>query len=126
MSFPFPYKHSPSNFCRHYEIRTVKFLVKETYRQRFGIETTYRQLRQARIRTCTKDPLLRFLYIAIALILRNVWVWLHWAVLSQRSSVAGQARQLCLSRLRLRTLLAWMVIALDDHLRTRAKVASVE
>jgi hypothetical protein len=46
------------------------------------IETSYRQLHQGRIRTCTRDPLLRLLYVGIALLLRNVWVWLHWAVLS--------------------------------------------
>jgi hypothetical protein len=58
--------------------------VKETYRSRFAIETSYRQLHQARIRTCTRDPLLRLLYVAIALILRNVWVWLHWQLLAER------------------------------------------
>jgi putative transposase len=57
--------------------------VYRTYRLRFGIETTYRQLHQARIRTCTRDPRLRLLYVGIALLLRNVWVWLHWEVLSQ-------------------------------------------
>jgi putative transposase len=36
--------------------------VYQTYRLRFAIETTYRQLQQARIRTCTRDPLLRLLY----------------------------------------------------------------
>lgn len=56
--------------------------VYETYRRRFGIETSYRQLHQARIRTCTRDPLLRLLYVGMALLLRNVWVWLHWEVLS--------------------------------------------
>ena len=40
--------------------------VKETYRSRFAIETSYRQMHQARIRTCTRDPLLRLLYVAIA------------------------------------------------------------
>jgi putative transposase len=58
--------------------------VKETYRSRFAIETTYRQLGQARIRTSTRDPLLRLLYVAVALLLRNVWVWLHWQVLAER------------------------------------------
>jgi hypothetical protein len=57
--------------------------VAETYRLRFAIEATYRQLHQARIRTCTRDPRLRLLYVGVALILRNVWVWLHWEVLSQ-------------------------------------------
>ena len=56
--------------------------VADTYRKRFGIETSYRQMHQARIRTCTRNPLLRYLFVAIALLLRNVWVWLHWEVLS--------------------------------------------
>jgi DDE family transposase len=56
--------------------------VQQTYRSRFAIETSYRQLHQARIRTCTRDPWLRLLYVGIALILRNVWVWLHWEVLA--------------------------------------------
>lgn len=46
--------------------------VKETYRSRFAIETSYRQMHQAQIRTCTRDPLLRLLYVGIAFLLRNV------------------------------------------------------
>jgi putative transposase len=63
--------------------------VAETYRRRFAIETTYRQLHQARIRTSTRNPLLRLRYVGLALILRNVWVWLHWEVLSQPRRGAG-------------------------------------
>src|SRR5262249_61739997 len=37
--------------------------VYETYRLRFGIETTYRQLREARGRACTREPMLRLLYV---------------------------------------------------------------
>ena len=44
---------------------------RERYRKRFGIETSYRQLRQARIYTCVKDPHLRLLFVAVALILRQ-------------------------------------------------------
>lgn len=51
--------------------------IDETYRKRFGIETSDRQMHEARIRTTTRNPLLRFLFVAIALILRNVWVWCH-------------------------------------------------
>jgi hypothetical protein len=58
--------------------------VKETYRSRFAIETSYRQMHSARTRPCTRDPLLRLLYVGIELILRNVWVWLHWQVLAER------------------------------------------
>jgi Transposase DDE domain len=79
--------------------------VKETYRTRFAIETTYRQLQQARIRTCTPDPLLRLLYVGLALLLRNVWVWLHWEVLSHRRR---GGRLLDLAQLPFREMLLWL------------------
>ena len=50
---------------------------RETYRKRFGIETSYRQANQARARTSSRKPVLRLLYMGIALLLRNVWVWFH-------------------------------------------------
>jgi len=34
----------------------IDALVADTYRQRFGIETSYRQLNEARIKTCTRNP----------------------------------------------------------------------
>jgi|SRR5579859_821585 len=79
--------------------------VADTYRTRFGIEASYRQMNQARIRTSTRKPLLRFLFVAIALILRNIWVWYHWEVLA-RPRRGG--RLLCLERMRLETLLIWL------------------
>jgi hypothetical protein len=79
--------------------------VKQTYRQRFGIETSYRQMNQCRLRTTTHRFVVRFLSVALALLLRNLWVWLHHAVLS-RPRRGG--RELCLERLRLRTMLLWL------------------
>jgi hypothetical protein len=79
--------------------------VKETYRTRFAIETTYRQLGQARIRTSTRDPLLRLLYVAVALVLRNVWVWLHWQVLADRRR---GGRRVDTNRLTFRAMLLWL------------------
>lgn len=79
--------------------------VRESYRLRFAIETTYRQMHQARIRTCTRDPLLRLLFVGVALILRNVWVWLHLMCLA----VGRRGRvELRLERLRFRRLLLWL------------------
>ena len=77
----------PAQTC-HPRVRLLGFATAEpnvgaqTYRLRFGIETSYRQMNQARIRTCTRDPVLRLLFVGIALILRNVWVWLHMMLLS--------------------------------------------
>ena len=79
--------------------------VAETYRQRFGIETSYRQMNEARIKTCSRSPVLRFLFVALALLLRNVWVWFHWEVLS---SPRRGRRRLHLERLRFKTLLSWL------------------
>jgi Transposase DDE domain len=79
--------------------------VKETYRRRFAIEATYRQLGQARIRTSTRDPLRRLLYVAVALLLRNVWVWLHWQVLARRRR---GGRRVDTNRLPFRALLLWL------------------
>jgi hypothetical protein len=79
--------------------------VQQTYRSRFGIESSYRQLHQARIRTCTRDPLLRLLYVGIALVLRNVWVWLHWECLAQRRR---GGRRVDLGRLSFRRMLLWL------------------
>ena len=56
--------------------------VKATHRRRFGIETSDRQMNQCRIRTTTKKFDVRFLDVAIGLLLRNLWVWLHHFVLS--------------------------------------------
>jgi hypothetical protein len=78
---------------------------RETYRTRFAIETTYRQMNQARIRTSTRNPLLRLLFVGLALILRNVWVWLHLVCFAE--TFRGGMR-LHLERLRFRRLLLWL------------------
>jgi putative transposase len=87
--------------------------VRETYRLRFGIESSYRQLNQARIRTCSRDPLLRLLFVGIALILRNLWVWLHLLVLS---TPRRGGRVLRLDKLRFRTMLLWLLHLVEETL----------
>jgi putative transposase len=77
-----------------------------TYRLRFGIESSYRQLHQGRIRTTTRRSEVRLLYVGIALVLRNLWVWLHYAILS-RPRRGG--RVILLERLRWETLLLWLL-----------------
>jgi putative transposase len=79
--------------------------VRAVYRSRFAIETTYRQMHEARIRTATRDPRLRLLYVGLALVLRNAWVWFHYRVLA-RPRRGG--REICLELLRFRTMLLWL------------------
>lgn len=82
--------------------------IRERYRKRFGIETSYRQLRQARIYTCVKDPHLRLLFVAIALIVRNLWIWLHETYLADGG---GASKTLRLERLRFKRMLDWLAHA---------------
>jgi len=56
--------------------------VYQLYRQRFGIESSYRQLHQVRARTTTRSPVLRLLLVGLALILVNLYVTLR-TVLAQ-------------------------------------------
>ena len=80
--------------------------IREHYRLRFGIETSFRQMRQARIYTCTRSPHLRLFFLAVALILRNIWVWLHQTRLAEG---AGDDLTLHLERLRFKRMLDWIV-----------------
>jgi DDE family transposase len=80
--------------------------VSELYRQRFGIETSYRQMNQCRARTCTRHPGVRLFLVAVALLLRNVWVWLHWEVLAGKRR---GGRRLRLGALTLKALLQMLL-----------------
>ena len=82
--------------------------IRERYRKRFGIETSYRQLRQARITTCSRNPHLRLVFVAIALLLRNLWVWIHATRLADGR---GATMTLRLERLRFKQLLDWIAQA---------------
>jgi putative transposase len=56
--------------------------VAEEYRQRFGIEASYRLMHQGLARTSSRDPGLRLVLVAIGLLLTNLWVWLKATLLA--------------------------------------------
>lgn len=95
--------------------------VAETYRRRFGIEASYRQLRQAKARTATRSALVRLLYVGLALLLRNVWVWVHEEYLAQRRR-GGRVPQL--ERLRFQRLLHWLARVAEEAFGVREEVAA--
>lgn len=82
--------------------------IRDRYRRRFGIETSYRQMRQAKIYTCTRDPRLRLVFVAVALMLRNLWVWIHETFLADGR---GDRMTLHLETLRFKRLLDWIATA---------------
>jgi putative transposase len=87
------------------KVRRTPGEIYELYRKRFGIETSYRQMNEARIRTCTRSPRERLLFVGIALVLRNVWVWLHFRLAKRKWS---EEPQLFLELLRFRKMLLWI------------------
>ncbi len=82
------------------------------YRDRFGIETSYRIKNQCRIRTTTKQPGVRLLFMGLAFVLVNLWVWLLWTKLSH--SCRG-GRRVYQERFRLRTMLEFLRHAVERH-----------
>ena len=89
--------------------------VRQTYRTRFGIESSYRQANQAKVVTTTRNPLVRLFLVGAALVLRNVWVWLHWDVLSVPRRGGRVVR---LDRLRFKSLLLWVLHVVDEQFGT--------
>jgi putative transposase len=93
--------------------------IRATYRSRFGIESSYRQAHQARIRTSSRKPALRLLFLGVALVLHNVWVWLHTEVMAQPQRGARQLRP---QSLRFARLLLWLLIEITRHYRLFRKI----
>jgi len=46
----------------------------EMYRQRFGIETSYRQMNQTRARTTSRNPVIRLLLVGLAFVIFNLYI----------------------------------------------------
>jgi hypothetical protein len=107
------YRHHRTGKRRHkkllyaaWGVRGAPIEIRELYRSRFGIESSYRQLGQARIRTCSRDPVLRLFFVIVALVLRNIWVWLHFTYFTERKH--DPEPKLHLECLRFRRMLNWI------------------
>jgi len=60
--------------------------IADEYTHRFGIESSYRLMNQARARTSSRNAALRLLLVGIAFMLVNLWVYLNWfaVIISRR------------------------------------------
>jgi putative transposase len=88
------------------------------YRKRFGIESSYRQMNQARLRTSSRSPELRLLAVGIALLLRNLWVLCSWMTLAHKGSGSRTGE----SKFRFHTLLRWIVSEVESRLLLRKTI----
>jgi putative transposase len=82
------------------------------YKERFGIETSYRMKNYCRIRTTTKNPVTRFLFVALAFLLVNLWVYLLWHFVSQTQR---RGRVVYRALFNLKTMLKFLCHAVERH-----------
>src|SRR4051794_41899169 len=68
-------------------------------------------MHEARIRTTTRRPVIRLLYVGIALVLRNLWVWLHYTVLAMPRR---GGRVILLERLGWEGVLLWLLHVVEE------------
>lgn len=81
------------------------------YRYRFGIESSYRLMRQLRARTNSRNPVLRFLFMALAFILLNLWLHLRFRF-CQIPKRGRAGRSLDEARFRLSRFASFLTIAI--------------
>ncbi len=66
-----------------HKVKTSLSYIRENYRKRFGIESSYRLKNLGRIRTTTKKPTIRLLFVGISFLLVNIWINFLWRQISQ-------------------------------------------
>jgi putative transposase len=61
-------------------LRSHPLAIAQIYRRRFGIESSYRQMHQGRARTSGSRAVFRLWLVGIAVVLRNLWIWIRFQV----------------------------------------------
>jgi hypothetical protein len=79
--------------------------LRQLYRRRFGIETSYRQKNQAKATTTSRDPVYRLLLEGLGYLLRQVWVVLT-EELARRSKASPNA---WIGALTMQKMIDWLV-----------------
>lgn len=95
-----------------HRLKVAPHQVHHHYRDRFGIETSYRIKNHCRLRSTTKKPVLRLLFVALAFVLVNLWVYLLWAYIcfTQRGGRRVFPQYFCL-----KTMLEFLSHAVERH-----------
>jgi putative transposase len=78
----------------------------ELYRQRFGIESSYRQMNQVRARTSTRNPVVRLLLVGLAFVFFNLYISLRQTLSSALKQPLKLPKRFWLSLRRLALLLS--------------------
>jgi putative transposase len=77
----------------------------ELYRQRFGIESSYRQMNQVRAHTSTRNPVIRLLLVGLAFVLFNLYITVRQNLSSALKKLSEPPKRFWLSFRRLALML---------------------
>lgn len=105
-----------------YAVHQVKLslhLIHDDYRLRCGIESSYRMKNQCRVKTTIKNPTLRFLFVALAFLIINIWIYLLWHYLSRLRS---SSRQVFSNLFTLKQMLEFLRQTIDRNYRLVCEV----
>lgn len=80
------------------------------YRLRFGIESSYRLKNQCRIKTTIKNPIIRFLFVALSFLIVNIWIYI---LLHYISGLRRKSRQVFSKLFTLRQMLEFLHQTVD-------------
>ena len=94
-------------------------LIHDDYRLRFGIESSYRMKNQCRIKTTIKNPIIRFLFVALSFLIVNVWIYLIWHYISR---LIKSSRQVFSHLFTLKQMLEFLRQAVDRNYGVACKV----
>jgi hypothetical protein len=72
------------------ELKLHPLQIYHEYRVRFGIETSYRLMNLVRVRTTSKSSALRLLYVGVALMMLNLWIFVKWTYVARPRRGARQ------------------------------------
>lgn len=95
-----------------YKVQLSLHLIHDDYRLRFGIESSYRMKNQCRIKTTIKNPIIRLLFVALAFLIINIWIYLVWHYLSR---LKRSSRQVFSHLFTLKQMLEFLRQAVDRN-----------
>lgn len=64
---------------------------------------------------------MRFFYLGVSFILRNIWVWMHWNIFAQKQVGPG-GRKIRLQDFSLDLLKSWIASVIDEIYRLKDQI----
>lgn len=102
-----------------YKEKLSLHLIHDDYHLRFRIESSYRMKNQCQIKTTIKNPIIRLLFVALAFLIINIWIYLVWHYLSR---LKRSSRQVLSHLFTLKQMLEFLRQAVNRNYGVKSEV----